>query len=300
MSARPTPLRLVLAQWRVEATPSLDALAARLDRVCGEASAIGEMLLLPEYAAVELGAALAGRAPATEAEELAAMLPVADAILAAMRAAAMRNGIWLAAGTLPMPGPDGRPRNRCPLIRPDGAIAFQDKRTMTRFEAERWGIQSGAAPDVFETPWGRIGIAICYDIEFPKFARAAAEAGAWLVLCPSCTDTEAGAERVRIGARARALENQVYVATAPTIGDAPWSAALDRNRGRAGVYGPVDAGFPPGGILAEGPEDRPALISIPLDPAPLFHAREHGAVRPFRDFPREPLPRPRLAPFVQP
>jgi predicted amidohydrolase len=294
------PLRLALCQWPVEPTPSVAAFDAKLDRWCAEAARAADLLLLPEYAPVELGAALAGRSPATEAEELAAMLPAAGAILAAMRRAAMRHGLWLAGGTLPMPGPDGLPRNRCPLIRPDGAIAFQDKRIMTRFEAERWGIHPGEPPAVFETPWGRLGISICYDIEFPKFARLAAEAGAWLILCPSCTDTEAGAERVRIGARARALENQLYVATAPTVGDAAWSAALDTNRGRAGVYGPVDAGFPPGGIVAEGPPDTPGLVTVTLDPAPLAHIRDHGTVRPFRDFPRAPMQTPRILAFEAP
>jgi predicted amidohydrolase len=294
------PLRLALLQWPVEATPSLDAYEHKLDRWCAEAALQADLLLLPEYAPVELGAALAGRSPATEAEELAAMLPAAPAILAAMGRAAMRHGLWLAGGTLPMAGPDGAPRNRCPLVRPDGRVAFQDKRIMTRFEAERWGIHAGAPPAVFETPWGFLGISVCYDVEFPKFARLAAEAGAWLLLCPSCTDSQAGAERVRIGARARALENQFYVATAPTIGDAPWSAALDANHGRAGVYGPVDAGFPPGGIVVEGEPDTPGLVIVTLDPAPLHHIREHGAVRPFHDFPRAPVPQPRIAAFEAP
>ena len=69
------------------------------------------------------------------------------------------------------------------------------------------------------------GIAICYDIEFPLIAHAMARAGAELILAPSCTDTIAGANRVHVGARARALENQVYVAVAPTVGQAPWSPA---------------------------------------------------------------------------
>lgn len=292
------PLRLALCQWPVEPTPSIAAFAAKLDRLCAEAAAEADLLLLPEYAPVELGAALAGRRPATEAEELAAMVPAAPTILAALQQAARRHGLWLAGATLPMAGEDGLPRNRCPLIRPDGAVAFQEKRILTRFESERWGIHPGAPPRVFDTPWGRLGIAICYDVEFPKFCRLAAEGGAWLILCPSCTDSEAGAERVRIGARARALENQYYVATAPTVGDAPWSAALDANRGRAGVYGPVDAGFPPGGIVAEGTPDAPGLVFVRLDPAPLEHVREHGAVRPFRDFPRAPVPRPEVAEFV--
>jgi hypothetical protein len=62
----------------------------------------------------------------------------------------------------------------------------------------------------------------------------------------------------------------------------------------------VDSGFPPGGVVAEGAPDTPGLVTVTLDPAPLAHIREHGAVRPFRDFPAAPVPKPRVAPFEAP
>ena len=202
-----------------------------------------------------------------------------------MRETARRHRVWLASGTLPWRDPDGRVRNRAPLIGPDGAVAFQDKRVMTRFEAEEWGVAPGAPPVVFETLWGRIGISICYDCEFPGLVRAQAEAGAWLILVPSCTDTLHGFNRVRLAARARALENQCFVAIAPTVGDAPWLATLDANRGYAAVFGPVDRGFPEDGVLARGTLDTPGWVFAELDPARLAMVREDGAVRNYRDWP---------------
>ena len=118
--------------------------------------------------------------------------------------------------------------NRAPLIAPDGRLAFQDKMAMTRFEAERWGVAAGAGPQVFDTPWGRLGVSICYDAEFPKHVRAQVEAGAWLVLVPTCTDSLHGFNRVRFACQARALENQCFVAMAPTVGEAPWSRRARR------------------------------------------------------------------------
>ena len=53
---------------------------------------------------------------------------------------------------------------------------------MTRFEAEQWDVSPGAPPRVMDTPWGRVGLAVCYDVEFPPVVRALTEAGAWLVL----------------------------------------------------------------------------------------------------------------------
>jgi predicted amidohydrolase len=215
-----------------------------------------------------------------------------------MRDAAMRAGVWLLPGSLPMRRDDGAVVNRAPLITPDGRIAFQDKRAMTRFEAERWGVTRGADPCVFDTPWGRIGISICYDVEFPKHVRAQVEAGAWLILAPSCTDTRHGFNRVAIGAAARAMENQCYVAITPTVGDAPWSAALDVNRGQAAVFGPVDRGFPEDGVLARGEPDVEQWVFCELDPARIERVREDGQVRNHRDWPRAPFAPPAPAVFA--
>ena len=157
-------------------------------------------------------------------------------------------------------------------------------------------MQPGGPPAVFETPWGRIGIAICYDLEFPALVRAQVEAGAWLILVPTCTDTMWGFNRVRLAARARALENQCYVAIAPTVGDAPWSATLDTNRGYAAVYGPVDRGFPEDGLLARGALDADQWVFADLDPARLEQVRADGGVRNHRDWPADPPPAPVIAP----
>ncbi len=285
----PRTLRLGLLQYPVEKPASIEAFGAKLDRWLAEAKGHADLCVLPEYAAVELGAALVGRATTDEPTELAAMVAHADAILGAMRAATMRAGIWLLAGTLPMRHGD-RVIARAPLITPDGRIAFQEKRAMTRFETERWGITGGAPPRVFDTPWGRLGVSICYDVEFPKHVRAQVEAGAWLILAPSCTDTLHGFTRVRVSAAARAIENQCYVACTPTVGEAPWSAALDINHGHAAVFCPPDRGFPADGVLAAGKLDAAQWLFCELDPARIAEVREHGAVRNHRDWPRAPYP----------
>lgn len=293
-----TALRLGLLQYPVERPTSIADWTTKLDRWLSEGRAQADLLVLPEYACVELGAALAGRDVPDEPAELAAMVASAEDLLGEMRMAARRHGVWLLPGTLPMRAADGRVANRAPLITPDGCLAFQDKHMMTRFEVERWGVSRGADPNVFDTPWGRIGVSICYDVEFPKHPRAQVEAGAWLILAPSCTDTMHGFNRVQLGARARALENQCFVAITPTVGVAPWSAALDVNRGYAAVFGPVDRGFPEDGVLARGALDMPQWVFCTLDPARIEAVREGGAVRNHRDWPKRPLPQPSVAPFT--
>lgn len=290
-------MRLATLAWPVEPTADVAAYAAKLDHWAVQAKQAGaDLLHMPEYACVELGAALAGGAP-DAGTELRAMVAQSGAILDAMRATARRHALWLQPGTLPVR--DGaRIVNRAPLIAPDGRLAFQEKRQMTRFEDERWGIAAGAPPQVFDTPWGLVGIAICYDAEFPKLVRAQVEAGAWLILVPTCTDTRHGYARVRIGAAARAMENQCFVAVAPTVGGFAASVALDENHGAAAVFGPVDRGFAEDGVVASLALDTPGLLFTDLDPARLAAVRADGAVRNHRDWPRAPIPSPPRAVFA--
>ena len=279
-----TALRLALAQYRIERVEGAKGFLDRLDRLAGEATRAGaEMLVLPEYAAMEIAGPKGGDALG----ELAAVAGQASALITAMRELAARHRLWLLPGSLPL-STGAAIHNVAPLIAADGAMAVQQKRVMTRFEQETLGVVPGAPSAVFATPWGRIGIAICYDVEFPTLVRAQAAAGAWLILTPACTDTMHGFNRVRLAARARALENQCFVAIAPTIGNAPWLATLDENHGYAAVFGPVDRGFPEDGMIARGELDRPGLVIADLDPARLEAVRNDGAVRNFADWPPAP------------
>ena len=113
-----------------------------------------------------------------------------------------------------------RPVNRARLFTPLGGCGVQDKQIMTRFEREDWDVVPGGGLQVFDTALGKIGILICYDSEFPLLARACRDAE--LMLVPSCTEALAGYWRVRIGAMARALENQCVTAMASLVGDAAW------------------------------------------------------------------------------
>ena len=282
-------LRLAVAQWRIEPPAGVAGWLARLDREAAAAADAGaELAMLPEYAAIE---AAAGPSPDLPAE-LSRALAQSEALLAGTCEIASRRGVWLLPGTLPF-RQDGTTVNRAPLIDSDGTVRFQDKHVMTRFEAEEWGISPGRPPSVFDTPWGRLGIAVCFDAEFPTLVRAQAEAGAWLVLVPACTDTAHGSRRVHLAAAARAMENQCFVAVSPTLGDAPWSGALDVNVGAAAVYGPVDRGFAADGVLAKG-DGAATWLHVALDPASLTAVRRDGAVRNFAAWPPPPPPCPIL------
>ena len=279
-------LRLGALAYPVTGPKTFDRFADKFDGLVQRGKAGGgELLVMPEYASMELAAAGADAGDVTA--ELDDICAQRERLLGLFRQTAIRHGVWLVPGSLPW-AEGGRVRNRAPLISPDGLMRFQDKSVMTRFEAEQWGVQPGLPPRVFDTPWGRIGIAICYDVEFPTLVRAQAQAGARLILAPSCTDTLHGFNRVRLSARARALENQCFVVVAPTVGDAPALATLDENHGYAAIFGPVDRGFPANGVIARGEMDVPGWVFADLDFARLEAVRAHGAVRNFCDYPADP------------
>ncbi|MEX6502255.1 carbon-nitrogen hydrolase family protein [Pseudomonas zhanjiangensis] len=284
-------IRLAACQYHIDLLESWPAYVEHLSGLCEEAAGQGaQLLLLPEYA----GLVLSGQLPAAQRGDLQASIagiqPLLPAWLALCEALAKRLGIYLQPGSLPVLDADGRYRNRAWLFGPEGNLGSQDKLIMTRFEREQWLIEAGSGLRVFDTALGKLGILICYDNEFPLLARQLAEAGVDLILAPSCTDTEAGFHRVRIGAQARALENQIAVLQSPTVGLAPWSPALDENIGRAALYLPPDYGLPANGVLAESAELCPAAsqwLHCELDLDGVRRVREQGQVFTRRDWPEQ-------------
>jgi predicted amidohydrolase len=193
-------------------------------------------------------------------------------------------------------GPSGpvfagnRPVNRATLHGPGGTIGHQDKQIMTRFEREDWDVIPGAdGLVVFDTPLGRLGVTICYDSEFPLLARALAEAGVEILLAPSCTETEAGFTRVRVGSMARALESQCVAVQAPLVGSAPWCAGVEENTGRAAIYGPPDIGWPANGILAEGTMNVPGWTVATLSRSLIAQTRADGGVLTHAHWPEQQM-----------
>lgn len=285
MSAPSHPFRLAAAQYDIAFLDDYAAYERKLDTWFARANG-ARFLVFPEYFSMELASLLGPSVYGSLERQLDALQDLVPHFVASFAERAMRHACYVVAGTIPVRHGNGF-RNRSFFFRPDGTHDHQDKLQMTRFENERWMISGGDTARVFDTEFGTIGISICYDGEFPSIARAQVEAGATLILVPSCTDTLAGYHRVRIGARARALENQCYVVQASTVGLAPWSEAVDVNVGAAGIFTPVDYGFPDDGILATGELDRAAWVFGELDCANVARVRQEGQVFNHRDWPRQ-------------
>ena len=255
-------MKIALAQWRIDVPASFQEFAARVSAEVAAAAGQGaKIVVLPEYLALELASVLDANTRADFSATLAALQSVHDEWLSLFFRLAADHRIYLLAGTFLLAQANGKYRNRAWLFGPDGSCVFQDKLTLTAFEKARGVIEPGDVLKVFDTAYGRVAINICYDSEFPLYARAQCEAGARLLLVPSCTDTEAGASRVRIGCMARALENRIFVARSVTAGEAPDNPALDINTGNAALYAPSDRGLPADGIVAAAQPGQTWLIA---------------------------------------
>lgn len=174
--------------------------------------------------------------------------------------------------------------NRAKVYGPNGYAGYQDKIFMTRFEHEDWDVSTGEPVlTVFETQWGNFGIQICYDIEFPIGGKLLTEGGADVIFVPSCCETLRGSTRVHVGARARAMESQIYTVVSQTVGDCDWSPAVDINYGYTAIYSTPDIGFPEVGIIAEAPHQTEGWLVQNLDLKKLNFVRNLGNVFNFKD-----------------
>lgn len=283
-------MRVAAARYAIGMPPDFDAFAAHQRRLLAAAAGQGaQVAVLPEYLALELAATFDDGVRGDTRASLAAVQTYREAWLALFAGIARDTGMHIVAGSFLVDVGGGRYRNRSDLFSPAGGHGWQDKLQLTGFEKKTGVIEPGDTLKVFDLGGVRAGIAICYDIEFPLPVRTQWEAGARLLLVPSCTDTAAGATRVRTGCLARALENRCFVAQSVTAGEAPWTPILDVNTGTAGLFAPMDVGFPADGVLVDsGDTDVWAIADI--DVQALESARAGAQVDNDRDWAAQTRP----------
>lgn len=178
---------------------------------------------------------------------------------------------------------EGRLWNVAFLFRRDGTIDRQTKIHVTPNERKWWGIQGGNAINVMDTDVGKIAINVCYDVEFPELARIATDRGAGILFVPYCTEDRQGHLRVRYCAQARAIENQLYVVTAGTVGNLPDSANMDIQYAQSAIFTPSDFTFPRDGIAAEATANVETVVVGDVDLEVLRRSRRRGSVMQLMD-----------------
>ncbi|MGH6763913.1 MAG: carbon-nitrogen hydrolase family protein [Phyllobacterium sp.] len=189
-----------------------------------------------------------------------------DSVVRAASELAARHGIHLHIGSTAIARPDGKIANRAFLFGPKGElIARYDKIHMFDVDldnGESWresAVYSPGADTVMaDLPFGRLGLAICYDVRFPQLFRAQAEAGASVLTAPAAFTRQTGEAHWHVLQRARAIENGAFVVSAAQGG-------LHED-GRE-TYGHSIIVAPWGEIIAEANHDEPAVIVADIDTA---------------------------------
>ena len=240
------------------------------------------LVVFPEYFSVQLLTLASMKRPIKDqVHDLAKLAP---RCIDVFKEAAQKYGIYIVGGTMPIEDPvTEEVKNRCHFFSPTGSVGMQDKLHMTRFETEDWIVKPGRRLKIFDTNFGKVAIAICYDVEFPEIARAAARAGATILIVPSCTDDRQGFLRVRYCAQARAVENQMYVIQSSTVGSLPMVPAVSLNYGQASILTPSDFAFSRDGILAEGIPNQETVVIGELNLKLATDARSNVTVLPLLD-----------------
>jgi predicted amidohydrolase len=193
---------------------------------------------------------------------------------------ARRYQLYIVGGSTPVRRKRGL-YNVAHLFTPTGRVYTQDKLHITPTERDDWNLLPGERLRLFDTPLGRIAIQVCYDIEFPEPSRLLALAGAEIVFVPFSTDERKGYNRVRYTARARAVENYMYVVIAGNAGNLPSIRNYLINYAQSAVFTPSDFAFPLDSLAGQADPNVQNIVVAELDLTTLEQQRELGSVRPF-------------------
>ena len=169
------------------------------------------------------------------------------------------------------------------LFHRDGGIDEQYKIHITPAERRWWGVSPGNELNVFETDRGKVAILICYDVEFPELARAAAAKGAQILFVPFNTNDRDGYLRIRTCAQARCIENHVYAVVSGCTGNLPFVENADVHYAQSGIFTPQDVPFARDGIAAECTPNIETLIVRDVDIEQLRRHRIRGTVQNWND-----------------
>ncbi|MEM1085883.1 MAG: carbon-nitrogen hydrolase family protein [Verrucomicrobiota bacterium] len=275
-------VRVACIQYAMRGLGEFDELAERV-RFFVESAAENhgaDFVLFPEFMTMPLLSAMKVKGSKRGIRELAELTP---RFVELMSKLAREQGLHVIAGSHPIVRSDERIENCSLIFKPDGDYECQPKLHITPSETEAWDIAGGNSMVVLETAKAKIGVLICYDVEFPEAVRHLVDQGIEILFGPYCTDDRQGHLRVSTCAAARAIENQIYVATAGCVGELEGVPGLDLHYGQAAVFTPSDLGFARDGIAAQADPNVETMLVADLDISSLHRARSEGTVRPLRD-----------------
>jgi predicted amidohydrolase/GNAT superfamily N-acetyltransferase len=273
-------IRVGAVQWKMRQAPTLDVLKQQIEYFVDVfAGYKADFVLFPEFFTFPLMVQFNQDNPAEAIRDVAVFT---EQIREEMLRLAVSYNINIIAGSMP-DYRDQKLYNVSYLLRRDGTWDSQYKLHVTPDENDYWGMQGGNKLHIFETDSGRIGILICYDVEFPELPRVLAAQGMQVLFVPYWTDTKNAYERVKRCAQARAIENECYVVITGSVGNLPNVENMDIQYSQSAVFTPSDYAFPHDAIAAEATPNTEMALIADLDLDKLSEMRRNGSVRNLQD-----------------
>ncbi|WP_113635174.1 carbon-nitrogen hydrolase family protein [Nubsella zeaxanthinifaciens] len=273
-------IRLGLVQWQMRLFSDLDAFYEQVkffvDAVSGYKS---DFIMFPEFFNTPL------LQPYNHLPEQEAMKKLADKteeIVLKLQEYAVAYNVNIISGSMPVKE-NGKLYNATYLCHRNGLTENYRKIHITPNEKKYYGMSGGDKIGVFDTDCGKIGILICYDVEFPELSRIYADQGMQILFVPFLTDTQNGYTRVRHCAQARAIENECYVAIAGCVGNLPKVNNMDIQFAQSAVFTPSDFAFPTNAVKAETTPNTEMMLVVDVDLHLLDELHHFGTVKILKD-----------------
>jgi predicted amidohydrolase len=274
-------IRVGLVQWQMRLYKNLEELYSQMefyvDAVSGYHS---DFILFPEFFEAPL---MADYNHLHEADAIRKLADFTEPLHQKFKELAVSYNINIITGSMPYIDKRGRLLNRGYLCRRDGSSDSYTKIHITPSEKTAWGMVGGDEIPIFDTDCGRVGVLICYDVEFPEVSRIMADQGMQILFVPFQTDTQNGYMRVRHCAQARAIENECYVVITGSVGNLPKVSNMDIQYGQSAVLTPSDFAFPTNAVKAESTPNTEMTMIVDVDLNLLMELHEIGSVRNLKD-----------------
>lgn len=273
-------VRMGLVQWQMRSYGSIKELSEQIEFFVDAVSGYeADFIMFPEYINAPL---MAEYNHLSEADAIRKLAGYTDTMRDLFSEYAINYNINIITGSMPEVR-DEKLYNIGHLCKRNGEIEKYEKIHITPSEVSAWGMAGGNKIKTFDTDSGKVGILICYDIEFPELSRLLALQGLDILFVPFMTDTQNGYSRVRNCAQARAVENECYVAVAGSVGNLPKVHNMDIQFAQSVVFTPCDFAFPTTGIKAEATPNTEKILVVDVDLDLLKELHSHGSVRILKD-----------------
>lgn len=273
-------VRLGLIQWQMRPYDDLDALMQQVEFFVDALSAYkADFALFPEFFNAPL---MAQYNHLGEPEAIRKLANYTEEIVQQFSTLSVSYNINIITGSMPeMIGESLY--NVGYVCKRDGSVERFEKLHVTPDEKKCWGIEGGDNLQVIDTDCGKIGVLICYDVEFPELPRLLADDGMNILFVPFLTDTQNGYSRVRYCAQARAIENECYVAIAGSVGNLPKVDNMDIQYAKSMVFTPCDFAFPTEGVKSEATPNTEMILIADVEIDQLNELHSYGSVKNLKD-----------------